>query len=614
MNVEHRILYLEPAPDAVEQVRAVLALEYLPCEVFWVNSREGFESALDDPWRYDLLLAACQDGGLQAGEILETARRRAPGLPLIYLAGEREAGLVTGYLGAGARDWAPKRDLDRLGPVLRRALEEVRHRNGERAALDANARLSALLRATLESTTDGVLVADLAGRITAYNRKFLSLCGIPEYVMASMDLDKVLEFLADHFVSKDLLLKEARAMGAGPDRESSALLKGEDGRTLEQTGRPHRVGAQTVGRLLSVRDVTGREQVAARRRHLADSGQMLLEAAAGGEVVLWTMTKDRLLLSGFADSLLGLETGDGAMDLDELEALFHPEDLDRFHWALEHPTRARFEARLRRDADTWIWTSWTLGKAPAGGFHGVFREVGEARAQQDRLAERRRLEWTAGIKANLAQDLRHPVQQLRAGLDALAVGPAAQASLQACVKAAASLEVILDRLTVGPQDEAGLALRLNDLVAGLGPWAASVLPPEVGLRTELQPGLPSLPQPPGRLEPVLMNLLLNARDALGGSGTITVRTGAAAPDPAQPSAEPAQFLEVEDDGPGIPPRALNHIFEPGFTTRAQSSGLGLAVVRGIVDGCGGSIEVDTEAMRGTRIRVLLPSSVPVAAR
>jgi signal transduction histidine kinase len=107
-----------------------------------------------------------------------------------------------------------------------------------------------------------------------------------------------------------------------------------------------------------------------------------------------------------------------------------------------------------------------------------------------------------------------------------------------------------------------------------------------------------------------MNLLLNARDALGGTGTITVRTGAGRPDLARPSAEPGQFLEVEDNGPGIPPRALERIFEPGFTTRARAQGLGLTVVRSIVEDCGGSIQVDTEAMRGTRIRVLLPSAAP----
>ena len=98
-----------------------------------------------------------------------------------------------------------------------------------------------------------------------------------------------------------------------------------------------------------------------------------------------------------------------------------------------------------------------------------------------------------------------------------------------------------------------------------------------------------------------MNLVLNARDALGGSGTVTIRTGTA------PPPDRSLFLEVEDDGPGIAPLALDRIFQPGFTTRPGAQGLGLAVVRRIVETCGGSVQVDTGPMRGTRIRVLLPA-------
>ena len=611
MRPGHRILYLEPAADAVEQVRAVLALDYLPCEVSWVRDRAGFEAALGDPWGYDLLLAACQDGGLRALEILEIARRRAPEVPLVYLAGDLEADQVAGYLEAGVRDQVPKRDPARLGPVVRRVLEESRHRAGEREALGASARLSALLRAVLESTTDGVLVADLAGRVSAYNRKFLALCGIPEYVMASMELEKVLQFLGDHFVSKEMLLGEVRALAAGPEQEGSITLKGRDGRTLEQTSRTFQAGGQAMGRVLALRDVTVRELAAARRRQLADSSQTLLEAAAAGEVVLWSLDKDRLLLSDYAGPLLGLGTEEGAVDLADLEDRIHPEDLDRLHWALEHPAHARFEARMRRDDQTWAWTSWTLRKDAAGGFHGLFRVVDQERALQEQLAERRRLEWTAGINASLVHDLRHPVQQLRSGLDALRSDAAVQGGpLQSCARAAASLEATLAQLARAPHDDVGLTLRLNDVVARLGPWMERELPLEIRLVTDLQSGLPPLPLHPGRFEPVLMNLVQNARDALGGAGIITVRTGSVRPDPAAPSAQPPQFLEVEDNGPGIAPRTLEHIFDAGFSTRPRAAGLGLTVVRAIAEDCGGSIQVDTEAMRGTRIRILLPAAAP----
>ena len=593
MTSRLRILYFERLPEAVERVRTALALEHLPCEVIWVDSPGAFASALAEAWSYDLLFAC------HAGEALEAARRLAPILPLIVLA---ESG--GGPLPEGIKDQVAPGDLSRLGAVVRRALAEARHGAGEREALAANARLAALLRATLEATADGILVLDLAGRVTAYNRTFLSLCGIPEYVMAPMTTERVLQFIADHFQDPEAFLDEVRRQGDGPGQESSGRMKTEAGRILEQAGRPHRVGGRTVGRILSLRDVTERERSASRLRQMAAGDQLLVDAAAAGEVVLWSMTKDLLLISDFAAALLGIPTQDGAMAFAELEALFHPEDLERFRRALEHPEDAPFEARLK-GIDGWVWTRWNLRKAEGGGYHGVFYEVGRQRALQEQLAERRRAEWLGALAAKLAHDLRSPVQTLGRHLDALATigADAVPAHLEACARAAGSLEAILAQLSAAPFTEAaaGFQLDLNELVERLGPWAETALGPGPELRREPGTGLPALPWPPARLEPVLMNLVLNARDALGGSGTVTIRTGTA------PPPDRSLFLEVEDDGPGIAPLALDRIFQPGFTTRPGAQGLGLAVVRRIVETCGGSVQVDTGPMRGTRIRVLLPA-------
>lgn len=614
MNTTHRILYLEQFPDEVERVRAVLAQEYIPCEVAWVDGLEAFESALKDGWRYDLLFAASQSRDRQTTQALEIAQRLAPNLPLICLAGDPDQGKAAGWLRAGARDQVPKSDLTRLGPAVRRALAEARHEAGEREALAGNDRLVSLLRAILEATSDGILVLDLAGRVSAYNQKYLSLCGIPEYVMAPMAMEKVVQFIADHFPAPEFFLNEVGLLGADPERESTNLVKTEDDRTLEQVGHPHRVAGQTLGRVYSLRDVTERETTASRIKRLTGNDQLLLEAAAAGEVVLWSLAKDTLLLSAFAGPLLGIQLSDGALDRDDLEALFHPEDLELFHRALEQPEDAHFEARLRRGGKDWVWTGWALRKTQGGRCHGVFFEVGGQRALQEQLAERRRLEWIGSLAASLAQDLRNPVQILRSHLDALAAaapGADRREHLEACANAAGSLEAIMAQLAKAALAEpvAGLQLDLNVLVEKLGPWAESALGAGIRLRRELQAGLPVLPHRPGRLEPVLMNLVLNARDALGGSGEIIIRTGTAPLDGASPSAERPLFIEVEDNGPGIPPRALEHIFEPFFTTRAGAKGLGLTVVRSIAEGCGGSVQVDTEAMRGTRIRVLLPAGL-----
>jgi signal transduction histidine kinase len=110
----------------------------------------------------------------------------------------------------------------------------------------------------------------------------------------------------------------------------------------------------------------------------------------------------------------------------------------------------------------------------------------------------------------------------------------------------------------------------------------------------------------GQLERILVNLVLNARDAMPGGGTITVRVAASSPDD---SGAPVThvLLEVHDTGIGMDATTRARIFEPFFTTKGGAgSGLGLSIVYRIVTDCGGFIRVESEPGRGTRFRVFLP--------
>lgn len=106
------------------------------------------------------------------------------------------------------------------------------------------------------------------------------------------------------------------------------------------------------------------------------------------------------------------------------------------------------------------------------------------------------------------------------------------------------------------------------------------------------------------VDQLLMNLCLNARDAVGASGRVTVRVRAPRPD--EGSAEAWLAVDVEDDGAGVAPEDLPRVFEPYFTTKPEGSGQGLATVKRIVDAAGGQVQIDTEVGRGTRFTLLLP--------
>jgi PAS domain S-box-containing protein len=154
----------------------------------------------------------------------------------------------------------------------------------------------------------------------------------------------------------------------------------------------------------------------------------------------------------------------------------------------------------------------------------------------------------------------------------------------------------------------------NRLVSNL----ARLLPPLVGdelsLVTVLAPNIGMVRADPGHLEQVVMNLVLNARDAMPDGGRLTIGTAneeITDYDPrASPELPPGHYvtLSVRDTGKGIDPEILPSIFEPFFTTKenGRALGLGLATVYGIVKQCEGHVDVESTPGRGTTVRVYLP--------
>jgi two-component system cell cycle sensor histidine kinase/response regulator CckA len=165
-------------------------------------------------------------------------------------------------------------------------------------------------------------------------------------------------------------------------------------------------------------------------------------------------------------------------------------------------------------------------------------------------------------------------------------------------------------------------LDLNQLVRGLEPMLRQVFGEDRTFTTELAPDLFPVRTDPGHMEQVLINLALNARDALSSGGKVWVRTrnevvrpppgGAGNVDGPQPGEY--TVLSVSDTGHGMDAATRARVFEPFFTTKpvGQGTGLGLATVFGIVRQSGGSVHVETAPGQGSTFSVYLPA-VPRAA-
>ncbi|MGC1301886.1 MAG: ATP-binding protein, partial [Caulobacteraceae bacterium] len=170
-------------------------------------------------------------------------------------------------------------------------------------------------------------------------------------------------------------------------------------------------------------------------------------------------------------------------------------------------------------------------------------------------------------------------------------------------------------------------LELGELISEFEVLLRRLLREDVILSTDYGRDLPMVRADKSQLETAVMNLAVNARDALrshgtndGGIGTVSIRTArldaATARTLGFPTApmEGCALIEVADNGPGIPPEAMAKIFEPFFTTKpvGEGTGLGLATVYGIVKQADGWIHVDSEPGKGAAFRIFLPIHIPSA--
>src|SRR6185295_11345212 len=159
-------------------------------------------------------------------------------------------------------------------------------------------------------------------------------------------------------------------------------------------------------------------------------------------------------------------------------------------------------------------------------------------------------------------------------------------------------------------------LDLNAILQSLERMLSRLIGEDVKLQLRLAPGLHPVNADAGQIEQVIVNLVVNARDAMPQGGKIVLETVNVDLDEAfvqsHPDARPGPhaLLLVSDTGTGIAPEVKNHLFEPFFTTkeRGKGTGLGLSTALGIVQQCGGAIKVSSEIGWGTTFRIYLPKA------
>ena len=300
---------------------------------------------------------------------------------------------------------------------------------------------------------------------------------------------------------------------------------------------------------------------------------------------------------------------------------------ERGQWLLqlrsENPAPPREFCLRRKDGlPLWVLVNVNVEAQSDGGvLEGTLVDVTERRALETQLRQAQKMEAIGRLAAGVAHDFNNlltiisgysSIQLERSAPDDPVHHEASQ------VKAASDRAVALTRQLLAFSRQQVLqprAVNLNDLVRGIDKMLRRLIGEDIEVRSVLADDLGTVKVDPGQIDQVLMNLVVNARDAMPNGGTISIQTQNVQLDDNYAKdhdyVKPGHYvmLAVSDGGTGIAPENQARMFEPFFTTKepGKGTGLGLPMVYGIVKQSGGSIEVYSEVNHGTTIKVYLPS-------
>jgi PAS domain S-box-containing protein len=259
------------------------------------------------------------------------------------------------------------------------------------------------------------------------------------------------------------------------------------------------------------------------------------------------------------------------------------------------------------------------------GYVAVKRDITAQRELEDRLLHSQRLEAVGQLAGGVAHDFNNLLAVMSGYGELVAAGmepgTPARADMDEVLRAVERATALVRQLLAFSRRQV-LTPRVVDpsvVIAGILPMLSRLLGEHITIATLHDPKAGNVLVDPGQLEQVIVNLAVNARDAMPDGGRLTIATSrvGASRIPGEGGAATAgecTRISVSDNGTGIDPATLQHIFEPFFTTKeaGKGSGLGLATVYGIVDQSGGTITVASTPDEGTTFIVDLPVADPVA--
>jgi two-component system cell cycle sensor histidine kinase/response regulator CckA len=625
-----RLLFVEHEQDDVEIALRELEKSKIDFNVETVATREEFARKLCEK-AFDIILADYRLPGWTGMDALALIKERGLDIPFVLVTGTLGEELAVECIKQGVTDYVLKAQLARLPMAVRQALDAKLSREAEARAVAALRESEERYRILVENAPEAIVVLDVEkGKFVDGNENALRLFQLSREELLCHGPAELSPPLQPSGRTSEVAARErverALAGGAPSFEWVHRNSKGED-----IDCEVHVVRLPSPGRQLvrgSIVDITDRKRAEQALRESEARYRGLVNNATYG--IYWVTTDGELLsVNPALARMLGFDSTDELLALGSSDILYRDPAL-RLRLLAEYMKFGRVNAMAEwKRKDGKIIHVHLNGRRTTNPermiecIEVIVEDVTEKIALEKQLVQAQKFEAIGQLAGGIAHDFNNMIGAIIgwADLGMEETEPTSrphrhfEKMRQQADRAAALTRQLLAfarRQILEPRN-----IDLNQTVTETLSLLEKVIGSDIEVKSTLAPDLALVSADPTQIEQILMNLCINARDAMPQGGSLQIETSNAVFDEEycafQPFARPGRYsmLSVTDTGTGMDAATLDRIFEPFFTTKelGKGTGLGLAMVYGIVRQHGGFVHVYSELGVGSTFRIYLPVSL-----
>lgn len=634
MAVPVKVLLVEDSADDAELILRELHRAGFAPEYQRVETKSAFLKALaDQPELVISDYSLPQFNGLIAAQLL---REHHSEIPFILVSGTVGEEAAVEAMKHGATDYLLKDRIARLGKAVHQALDQRRLQEERRHAEQIRAELTRRNESLVRALGEIVYDHDVVTRQIYWAGETVKCIG-----WSLAELGTEVHGWTDRIHPDDLAQVNAQleTLSIEPLFVAEYRFRHKAGHYVWvfDRGVMSRDDQGRLTRVIGIMwDISARKQA---EENLREKEERFRQLAENIQEVFWMtdVTKNQMIyISPGYEKIWGRSCEELYRSPHRWLEAIHPDDRSRIQSAIETRQSAGTydeEYRIERPDRTLRWIrdrAFPVRNAEGQVYRivGIAEDITRQRQLEEQFRQVQKMEAVGQLASGVAHDFNNLLTVIRGGSELLLINEHLSSAeskelLQQIIATSDRAANLTRQLLVFSRKQTihSQTLNLNELLEDLTKLLRRLIGEDIRLRCEFSADLPFVLADPGMLEQVVMNLAVNARDAMPHGGELIIRTHLDTQHGLFRQTTPTSYpethvcLSITDTGTGIPPEILPRIFEPFFTTKeaGKGTGLGLATVYGIVQQHRGWIDVQSQPHKGTTFLVGLPASNELAA-